>query len=371
MAEGSDGRWGALDARLIYAHAKAAGYLYESHLRHRLSTDLGVDWTEVENGIADVRGVPENLIERFSKRSREIRGALDQVRERLNAERARLGLPPVEADSASAMNIAARETRAAKLAHVATAALLGSGEVIPVVGAARDQDVIRRADGTVAPVPLDERRWSTPEMLATEQRLVATAVSRQEAAAAVVPAPVLRASLRTTLQHLPTLGADQVEMAALLASSRRRPARARRPPWPRTSPPAARLASRSPAAPRAPGPATSSARVPGSMPASRWTSSSWSCAGSRSRPARWSSWTRRAWPAPASSPACSTTRRRRTPRWCWSATGSSSRRSTPAAATAAWSPAWVRFACWRTAARSSAGSAKPCATCAKAGCARR
>jgi conjugative relaxase-like TrwC/TraI family protein len=77
--QGSDGRWGALDARLIYAHAKAAGYLYESHLRHRLSQDLGVDWDEVENGIADVAGVAESMIERFSKRSRQMREALDDV----------------------------------------------------------------------------------------------------------------------------------------------------------------------------------------------------------------------------------------------------------------------------------------------------
>ena len=68
VCEGSDGRWGALDARLIYAHAKTAGYLYESHLRHRLSTDLSVEWTQVERGIADVAGVPEAMIARFSKR---------------------------------------------------------------------------------------------------------------------------------------------------------------------------------------------------------------------------------------------------------------------------------------------------------------
>jgi conjugative relaxase-like TrwC/TraI family protein len=69
LCRGKDGRWGALDARLIYVHAKTAGYLYESHLRHRLSTDLGVDWTEVENGIADVAGVGEALMTLFSKRS--------------------------------------------------------------------------------------------------------------------------------------------------------------------------------------------------------------------------------------------------------------------------------------------------------------
>src|SRR5262249_46004167 len=52
------------------------------------------------------------------------------------------------------------------------AGLLASAEVVPVVGAVRDQDVIRRADGTVAPVPTGERRWSTHGMLAVEARLV-------------------------------------------------------------------------------------------------------------------------------------------------------------------------------------------------------
>ncbi|TMC03877.1 MAG: hypothetical protein E6J41_26185 [Chloroflexi bacterium] len=275
--QGTDGRWGALDARLIYAHAKATGYLYEFHLRHRLSTDLGVDWTDVENGIADVAGVPEAMIDQFSKRAREIRGHLDKVTDRVNAERERLGLAPVEADSAEAMDIAARQTRAAKLHHVAPAdlrarwraeaaavgldpgrlsealsrtgapsivepdvdlhgrvtaeltehastfgrrdavhgvaadarwglpvpevlaradALLTSRDVIPVVGTTRDQDVIRRDDGTVARVPTDLRRWSTPDMLAIEQRLVAAALDRQDAGVAVVPPDVLDDTLR-------------------------------------------------------------------------------------------------------------------------------------------------------------------------------
>jgi hypothetical protein len=60
------------------------------------------------------------MIDQFSKRSREIRGALHGVSERINAERVRLGLAPVEADSQKALDIAARETRAAKLSHVST-----------------------------------------------------------------------------------------------------------------------------------------------------------------------------------------------------------------------------------------------------------
>jgi conjugative relaxase-like TrwC/TraI family protein len=300
MCRGEDGRWGALDARLLYVHAKAAGYLYETHLRHRLSSELGVEWTEVTNGIADVAGVPEGMIDLFSKRSKEIRGRLDEVTERINEDRVRLGLPPVEADSQEALDIAARETRAAKLQHVATSelradwyaqasgagfeverlddvlnamdtappvepdadlqqrvsavltehastfghrdavqelsadarrgipvsavlyrasALLASAEVVPIVGALRDQDVIRRTDGTVAPVPTGERRWSTHEMLAVEGRLIADAlVGRTERTAVVEPA-ILHETLRESLARLPTLGADQVDMASRLASS--------------------------------------------------------------------------------------------------------------------------------------------------------
>jgi conjugative relaxase-like TrwC/TraI family protein len=53
----SDGRWSALDARRIYAHAKTAGYLYEARLRTELTASLGVEWTPIRNGIADVVGV--------------------------------------------------------------------------------------------------------------------------------------------------------------------------------------------------------------------------------------------------------------------------------------------------------------------------
>jgi hypothetical protein len=259
-----------------------------------------VEWTEVVNGIADVAGVPEGIIDLFSKRSKEIRGRLDEVTERINNDRMRLGLPPVEADSQEALDIAARETRAAKLQHVATSelradwhaqatgagfdvahladvlhatdtippvepdtdlqprvsavltehastfghrdavqalsadarrgipvsevldrasALLAYTEIVPVVGALRDQDVIRRTDGTVAPVPTGERRWSTHDMLSVEACLVADALERRAERTAVVPATILHETVRDGLARLPTLGADQVEMALRLASS--------------------------------------------------------------------------------------------------------------------------------------------------------
>lgn len=118
--QGADGRWGALDARLTYVYAKAGGYLYASHLRHLLDRELGVEWRQVENGVADVAGVLEDMIDHFSKRSHELLGALEEVTRRVNEERIRLGLTPVEAESEEALNIAANQTRGAKLYHVAS-----------------------------------------------------------------------------------------------------------------------------------------------------------------------------------------------------------------------------------------------------------
>src|SRR4051794_14674133 len=95
----ADGRWSSLDARHLYRHAKTAGYLYQAALRAQLSDRLGVRWTVVENGAADVLGVPRELIEHFSRRRSDI---LEHMAER--GER-----------SARAADVAALETRRRKV----------------------------------------------------------------------------------------------------------------------------------------------------------------------------------------------------------------------------------------------------------------
>lgn len=76
LVHGTDGKWSALDARAIYQHAKTAGYLYEARLRARLTERLGVEWTPVRNGIADVEGVPKDVLRAFSRRRAEIEAEL-------------------------------------------------------------------------------------------------------------------------------------------------------------------------------------------------------------------------------------------------------------------------------------------------------
>jgi conjugative relaxase-like TrwC/TraI family protein len=68
----ADGRWGALDARLLYLHAKTAGYLYQASLRYEVTRRLGLAWQPVEHGVADLVGVSREVIEHFSRRRTEI-----------------------------------------------------------------------------------------------------------------------------------------------------------------------------------------------------------------------------------------------------------------------------------------------------------
>ncbi|MDQ4125534.1 MAG: relaxase domain-containing protein, partial [Actinomycetota bacterium] len=78
LARGEDGKWGALDSRLLYRHAKTAGFLYQAALRAELTERLGVEWGPVRNGYADLAGVPRDVVEHFSQRRGEV---VDHMRE--------------------------------------------------------------------------------------------------------------------------------------------------------------------------------------------------------------------------------------------------------------------------------------------------
>jgi Ti-type conjugative transfer relaxase TraA len=103
LARGEDGKWGALDSRLLYRHAKTAGYLYQAALRAELTARLGVEWGPVRHGYADLAGVRREVIEYFSERRAEV---VEHMRER-------------GAHSARAAEVAVLETRRRKEPPVA------------------------------------------------------------------------------------------------------------------------------------------------------------------------------------------------------------------------------------------------------------
>ena len=107
LATAPDGSTRALDARQLFRHAKTASYLAGAELRHQLTARLGITWTEVHHGIAEVEGVPRAAMEEMSTRSKEIADAL--AREGATSSRAR--------------QVAAWDTRAAKTHGVALDAL--------------------------------------------------------------------------------------------------------------------------------------------------------------------------------------------------------------------------------------------------------
>lgn len=72
LIQGSDDQWGALDGRLVYAHARTAGYLYQAALREELTQRLGVRWRPVRNGLAEIDGIPDKALRAFSRRRVEI-----------------------------------------------------------------------------------------------------------------------------------------------------------------------------------------------------------------------------------------------------------------------------------------------------------
>jgi conjugative relaxase-like TrwC/TraI family protein len=71
VAEGSDGRWSALYGADIYRHARAAGEVFQAVFRNQLTASLGVEWRPGRH-VGEIAGVPQHLLDRFSKRSTEV-----------------------------------------------------------------------------------------------------------------------------------------------------------------------------------------------------------------------------------------------------------------------------------------------------------
>src|SRR5215211_5216877 len=73
MTRTGDGEWRALDGEAILkTYRLAAGYLYETQLRHELTRRLGLSWTEPVKGMAELEHVPDEVIRAFSTRRQSL-----------------------------------------------------------------------------------------------------------------------------------------------------------------------------------------------------------------------------------------------------------------------------------------------------------
>jgi conjugative relaxase-like TrwC/TraI family protein len=72
LVRGAEGRMSAPDMRPVFAAAKTAGTIAEAAARHELTRSLGVEWGPVQHGSAEIDGIPQEVLERFSTRWLEI-----------------------------------------------------------------------------------------------------------------------------------------------------------------------------------------------------------------------------------------------------------------------------------------------------------
>jgi conjugative relaxase-like TrwC/TraI family protein len=78
--QGPDGRWTALDGRDLYRHRLAADAIYRATYQRELARTLGVEWTPADtHGNRELQGMPEALVQSFSKRTGQIDAELDRL----------------------------------------------------------------------------------------------------------------------------------------------------------------------------------------------------------------------------------------------------------------------------------------------------
>jgi conjugative relaxase-like TrwC/TraI family protein len=80
-----DGRWLALDGRMIKCDQQTLSALYHATLRSELTNRVGVAWQVPVNGIAEIDGVPDDVLAEFSQRTQQVERRLDLKLDRFRA----------------------------------------------------------------------------------------------------------------------------------------------------------------------------------------------------------------------------------------------------------------------------------------------
>ncbi|HEX7277753.1 MAG TPA: MobF family relaxase, partial [Acidimicrobiales bacterium] len=210
---GPDGRWTGIDSAGLFAHAKAATAVYQALLRRGLVERLGLSFELSGDGTGDIVGVPAEVRARFSKRRAAIeehmrtrgtsgpraaevatlatRQAKDQsvsgldLRIGWRQEADQLGFDVASVPRSTGRLFAALPTDEALASRITLddATFDAAKAVWAVAAAAPDgaglAEIEERARAFVASplvVEVAHGRWTTTEMLALEERVVAIAL---------------------------------------------------------------------------------------------------------------------------------------------------------------------------------------------------
>ena len=179
-----DGRWLALDARLIKRDQRTLSALYHAALRAELTQQLGVRWRTPENGIAEMADIPDVVLTEYSSRTNDIRHRIDAKLDRFVATMDR---DPTPRERWRLEREAVLDTRPGKEPNVNAAVLhaewreqawqLGTTPeeiVADAVGKVPSAFVARPAGDRVADRPGDHGDQRTPIHLAADRAAART-----------------------------------------------------------------------------------------------------------------------------------------------------------------------------------------------------
>jgi len=256
-----------LDGRDVYRHRLAADAIYRATYQRELARTLGVEWTPADtHGNRELQGMPEELVRGFCKRTGQIDAELerlgadgrertprlvkwavqatrkpkqheaaDTLSDRWRGEAAERGVDADtvvrevtgrtgdrDQDRTVSDAVAGRlfDRLAGPDGLTATASTFARPDVLVALGAGlagatraelealADQFLVERAVSVVADRAVEERRWSTPDLLAVEQQLVESATGRTGEQTAVVS----HQAARDALAAHATAGPDQQAM---------------------------------------------------------------------------------------------------------------------------------------------------------------
>ena len=275
LAEGPDGRWTGLWGTPLFRHAQTAGFLYQAQLRAQVRERLGLEWGPVHKGMAELVDVEPDVLRAFSRRRQDIERAAGEEgglpltsiargeamalatrerktygiethtwREEVQARASELGLDQAAVDELLARG-AARGGRveggAVLDAEVLGDRLASAGGLNERANAFAERDVLRafaEAHGQGAPVdrvrsdagaflargdvldvaaePLGDARFTGVELVASERRLLASAVGRAGEDCGVVDDRTLERALAGADRPL---GEDQAAAVRAVARS--------------------------------------------------------------------------------------------------------------------------------------------------------
>ncbi len=266
--QGPDGVWRTLDSRDLLAHRLAADAVYRAAYQRELTRSLGIEWGQADRwGNRPIVGMPEDLVRAFSKRHEQISAELDRLeREEGKPRTGRLAQYVAHATRApktqetpetlhgrwqqearergydperlldqvcgrvreppGRLNPEGRTVRrvfnqlASPDGLTANASTFTRAEVLVALGnnlaavdpaelgRLADQFCAQRAVPVVGEPAAGERRYTTPDLLQVEQRLIAAGVDRAGEQTAVCS----HQSVRAALAAYPTIGKDQEAM---------------------------------------------------------------------------------------------------------------------------------------------------------------